>query len=142
MMTTFAHGPGCKCKYRQSYWKLTWNRLTYPKALKRLKYAYDMVTRALRLTHLLVLIQLSRTLEYCPSPSSEMLKHQKGFHFGLRVVEQSYTVRHFSPVQRIFPDLVVFFRLREILLFKINIFSYFCRKRGSGGLNLYHKNVK
>ena len=35
-----------------------------------------------------VLIQLSRTLEYWPSPSSEMLKHQKGF--GLGVVERSY----------------------------------------------------
>ena len=52
------------------------------------------------------------------------------------------SARHFSPIWRISPDLVVFSRLGESLLFKMNIFSYFCRKTGSGGLNFRHKNVK
>ena len=45
-------------------------------------------------------------------------------------------------MQRISPDLVVFSRLGENLLLKINILSYFCRKTGSGGLNFCYKNVK
>ena len=64
-----------------------WNRLIYTEALKRLKYAHHMVGYKSPLTYSLVLIQVSRTLEYWLSPSSDMLKHQKGSE--LRVVERS-----------------------------------------------------